>query len=264
MRLQARRPIKVGQHLLGGPAVLTCVPLVSADRRTLVEQAGLVGALGPDCIEWRADFFHDLTPADVPGLLDEVVAASGCPLLFTNRLFGEGGHRTQEEDQRVAILEAAAGTGVPAMVDVELATATPLAQRVVTSARRAGVSVVRSWHDFSATPAPETLRETLHAMQDAGADVAKVAVTPRAPEDVVALLEVGLEARRSFLEIPCVLMSMGALGAVSRLGGYFGSDLTFAVGLQASAPGQMDLDLVRRALDALGLAEIPGAAGSAP
>jgi 3-dehydroquinate dehydratase-1 len=48
-------------------------------------------------------------------------------------------------------------------------------------------------------------------------------------------------------------MSMGPLGAVGRFGGHFGSDLTFAVGLEASAPGQMDLDLVRRVLVALGL-----------
>lgn len=264
MRLQAKRPVTVGTHMLGGPAVLTCVPLLAEDRRTLVEQAGRLGALRPDCIEWRADFFHTLEPGDVPGLLDEAVAASGCPLLFTNRLLGEGGHMAQDEDRRVAVLEAAAGTGVPAMVDVELATAPPLAQRVVTLARRAGVAVIRSWHDFSATPAPAILRDTLWAMQDAGADVAKIAVTPRAPEDVLALLGAGLEARRSFLEIPCILMSMGPLGAVSRLGGYFGSDLTFAVGLRASAPGQMDLDLVRRALDALGLAEIPNATVGAP
>jgi 3-dehydroquinate dehydratase-1 len=260
MRLQARRPVKVGERLLGGPAVLTCVPLLPADRLTLLEQARRLGSLGPDCIEWRADFFDNLEPGDVPGLLNALAAASGCPLLFTNRLPSEGGRGPQDEDRRIALLETAAGTGVPAMVDVELATAPTLAQRVMTAARRARVAVVRSWHDFSATPAPGALLDMLRAMQDTGADVAKVAVTPRVPEDVLALLAAGLEARRTFLDIPCILMSMGALGAVSRFGGHFGSDFTFAVGLQASAPGQMDLDLVRKALPALGLAGVEGAA----
>ncbi|MDR7420547.1 MAG: type I 3-dehydroquinate dehydratase [Armatimonadota bacterium] len=263
MRLQAKRPVKVGERLLGGPTVLTCVPLLAADRHTLLEQGARLGALRPDCIEWRADFFDDLEPGNVPELLDALTSASACPLLFTNRLHDEGGHRPQDEGRRAAILEAAASTGVPAMVDVELATDPALARTVETAARRMGVAVVRSWHDFSGTPSEEMLRERLRAMLNAGADVAKVAVTPRMPEDVLALLGAGLAARRTFLDIPCVLMSMGALGGVSRFGGYFGSDLTFAVGVQASAPGQMDLDLMRKGLRALGLADAPGAAAEA-
>lgn len=255
MRLQARRPIKVGERLLGGPEVLICVPLLAADRHTLLEQGARLGSLRPDCIEWRADFHSALEPDDVLGLLDELAQASGCPLLFTNRLRSEGGHALQPEDRRVAILEAAAGTGVPAMVDVEMATVQPLAQRVTAAARGAGVAVIRSWHDFSVTPPQEVLLDTLRAMLDVGADVAKVAVTPRVPEDVLALLGAGLHGRRTFLDIPCILMSMGPLGAVSRFGGHFGSDLTFAVGLQASAPGQMELELMRKGLRALGLAE---------
>ncbi|MDR7420979.1 MAG: type I 3-dehydroquinate dehydratase [Armatimonadota bacterium] len=252
MRLQARRPVKVGERLLGGPDVLTCVPVLAADRRTLLEQAARLGALRPDCMEWRADFFDGLEPDNVPGLLHALVAASGCPLVFTNRRQEEGGHRAQSEDRRVAILEAAASTGLPALVDVEMATAASLARRVV-AARRAGVAIIRSWHDFSATPPRAGLLDALRAMQEAGADVAKVAVTPQVPEDVLTLLGAGLEARRTFLEIPCISMAMGALGAVSRFGGHFGSDLTFATGVQASAPGQMELELMRDGLRAMGL-----------
>ena len=244
--------------------MLICVPLLAADRAALMDQAGALGALRPDCIEWRADFFSGLEPEDVPVLLEAVAAAAGVPVLFTNRLVGEGGHAPQQEDQRVAILEAAARTGVPALVDVELATPSPLADRVVTAARRSGVAVIRSFHDFMATPASAVLLATLRSMQDTGADVAKVAVTPQTPEDALALLRTGLDARRTFLDIPCIMMSMGALGGVSRFAGHFGSDLTFAVGLQPSAPGQMDLDLMRRGLEALGLVDRPRAGGEEP
>lgn len=252
MRLQAKRPVRVGDRVLGGPVVLVCVPLLSPDRETLVEHAGRLGAMRPDCIEWRADYLQGLTAGDVPGLLREVAGAAGCPLLFTNRLHAEGGHAAQDEARRAAILEAAASTGVPAMVDVEMATPPPLAGGVIHGARAAGVAVIRSWHDFSTTPSRQMLLGTLRALQ-ADADVVKVAVTPGTPDDVLVLLDAGLEARRMFLETPAILMAMGPLGAVSRLGGHFGSDLTFAVGLEASAPGQMSLDLVRAALAALGL-----------
>ena len=49
-------------------------------------------------------------------------------------------------------------------------------------------------------------------------------------------------------------MSMGALGAVSRLAGEtFGSAMTFANPGQASAPGQVSLDIVNEVLNALHL-----------
>lgn len=253
MRLQAKRPVRVGTRLLGGPVVLTCVPLLPHDRKTLLEQAARLGAMRPDCIEWRADYYQGLEPRAVPELVKLVAAAAGCPLLVTNRLQSEGGHLAQDEDRRLAILEAAAGTAIPAMVDVEMMTEARLAEPVIQAARRSGVAVVRSWHDLFATPSQQTVLGCLRAMQEALADVVKVATTPVVPEDVLMLLGAGLLARRMFLEIPCILMSMGPLGAVSRFGGHFGSDLTFAVGVEASAPGQMDLDLVRRVLVALGL-----------
>ncbi len=256
MRLQAARPVRVGDRLLGGPSVLVCVPLLAPTRGMLIEQASRLGAMRPDCIEWRADYLEGLTAGDVSGLLREVADAAGCPLLFTNRLHSEGGRAVQDEARRASILEAAGSTGVPAMLDVEMATPPPLAGGVIRAARAAGVAIVRSWHDFSTTPSRQMLLGTLRALQ-ADADVVKVAVTPGTPDDVLVLLDAGLGARRMFLETPAILMAMGPLGAVSRLGGYFGSDLTFAVGLEASAPGQMSLDLVRAALAALGLDGVP-------
>lgn len=261
MRLQARRQVRLGDHLLGGPEVLVCVPLVAADRAALANQAAQLGALGPDCVEWRSDYLADLEPGQVAALIQEVASAARRPLIFSNRRHEEGGFRPQAEEARSAILAAAASTGVPALVDVEMATRPHLAEQVRAAARRNGVGVVRSWHDFSFTPTLEALLSVLRTMQRAGADVAKVAVTPQSPEDVLRLLQAGLEARRSFLEIPCVLMSMGPLGAASRLfGGHFGSDLTFAAGDYISAPGQLGLDLVRGCLAALGLARAPGVA----
>ena len=55
-------------------------------------------------------------------------------------------------------------------------------------------------------------------------------------------------------ETPVITMSMGALGAVSRLcGEAFGSAMTFANPGTASAPGQVGLDVVNAVLDSLRL-----------
>ena len=91
--------------------------------------------------------------------------------------------------------------------------------------------------------------EGLRAMAGAGADVAKLAVMPRSARDVARLLAVTAQASEE-LGLPVVTMSMGALGAVSRVSGaVFGSALTFAtVDGGPSAPGQLPIEQVRAGL----------------
>ena len=82
-----------------------------------------------------------------------------------------------------------------------------------------------------------------------GADIAKVAVMPKNYKDVLVLLNATLKARTEHLEIPIITMSMGPEGGVTRLaGGLFGSDLTFAIGKEASAPGQIPIGELRQAM----------------
>jgi len=77
---------------------------------------------------------------------------------------------------------------------------------------------------------------------------------PRDRMDVLALLAATAEADAK-ARIPLISMSMGPLGALTRMvGGAFGSSLSFAVGESASAPGQIPIadlvavyDVLRRA-----------------
>ena len=91
-------------------------------------------------------------------------------------------------------------------------------------------------------------------MQQAGADLPKLAVMPQTRTDVLELLSATAEMADRHPETPVITMSMGALGAVSRLSGEaFGSAMTFANPGHASAPGQISLDVVNDVLDALHL-----------
>ena len=88
----------------------------------------------------------------------------------------------------------------------------------------------------------------------AGADLPKLAVMPQCRTDVLELLAATAEMADLHPETPVITMSMGALGAVSRLAGEtFGSAMTFANPGQASAPGQVSLNIVNEVLDALHL-----------
>jgi len=84
-------------------------------------------------------------------------------------------------------------------------------------------------------------------MRERGASIAKVAVMPRSEEDVLRLLDVTIGARREFPDLPLCTMSMGRLGSITRVAGFlYGSDMAFAVGKEASAPGQIPIEDARR------------------
>ena len=105
--------------------------------------------------------------------------------------------------------------------------------------------LILSYHNFGYTPGRDVLVERFLEADRLGADVAKVAAMPRDRDDVITLLAATAIAEAK-ARIPLISMSMGPLGAATRMvGGVFGSSLSFAIGEGASAPGQMPIaDLV--------------------
>ena len=97
-----------------------------------------------------------------------------------------------------------------------------------------------------------TLPELAQRMAELGCDIAKIAVMPQTPRDVLTLLSATEQMHTSHPEIPIITMSMGQLGLVSRLcGEVFGSALTFGAAGQASAPGQAPVQALRQVLNLL-------------
>lgn len=229
---------------LTGKFPLVCAPLVGRDRATLLAEAAAVAARGPDLLEWRVDFFEGIDrPAEVAELTGALKrAAGGLPLLFTRRWAREGGEAIALAEAQVLELYAAVcAAGEIDLIDYEMGHAPQDVATVCALARKHGVGLVLSFHNFEQTPAQDALAAKFRLAQELGADVAKVAVMPRRMEDVLTLLAATLEASQA-LAIPVVSMAMGALGATTRIcGSAFGSALTFAVGQSASAPGQMPI-----------------------
>jgi 3-dehydroquinate dehydratase-1 len=195
----------------------------------------------PDVLEWRVDYFDDI--ADTDAVLDAGRklrrALRGKPLIFTRRSSREGGQRTRLKTADVVRLyEAIAAERLADFVDFEMSNERRYVREVVDAAHRHRVRVILSYHNFKRTPDAKTLRERFAKAQQLGADVAKVAVMPRTRRDVLTLLAATAEADAR-TRIPLISMSMGPLGAVTRMvGGAFGSTLAFAVGRGSSAPGQ--------------------------
>ena len=196
---------------------------------------------------------------------DGADAGAGAPLLLTCRTAAEGG-RARLDDTAYAALLRSVLDGLtdwtperhPAAIDVEVQRG--CLPQICAQAHALDIDVVASFHDFEATPADEVLEEVLARMAREGADLAKIAVWPTSADDVARLLGVCARATAGAgtgLGMPVAAMSMGALGAVSRVAPVFGSALTFAVvpdeqgQARASAPGQLPIQDVRRCLELL-------------
>jgi 3-dehydroquinate dehydratase-1 len=221
---------------------------VAETEDLLWREAEKVVARGPDVVEWRADYMRGLEPEAVPRILQALRERVAGPLLFTCRASGEGGARGVSEPARVGILEAAVRSGQADLVDVELSTDPLLRSRLLRLARDKAVPMVVSTHDFRGTPEEPGLLRTLALQQETGAAVAKIATMAQTPQDGLRLLAACARARAEFLRIPLVGIAMGPAGAFTRvLGPLFGIDLTFAVAVHGSAPGQIDLQAVREA-----------------
>jgi 3-dehydroquinate dehydratase-1 len=214
----------------------------------------VVTAKKPDLIEWRVDFFEGI------GDLERVVAlgksiqelAAGIPVIFTRRSIREGGTPiTLDEDQVFAIYAAVCRAGCVDLFDYELSSEPRHFAQAVALAKETGARLIASFHNFQATPSAQEIVAKFVAMEKAGADIAKVAVMPRELRDVLTLLEATLDGQKA-IALPIISMSMGAHGSLSRLFGWvFGSSVSFAVGDQSSAPGQVPIEHLNTVVEIL-------------
>jgi len=253
--MQTSRPITLhGQPIAGGKFPLVCTPLVGRTPDDILTELAVVCPKQPDVLEWRVDFFEKI--GDTVAVIASAMAiknAAGCiPLLFTRRSSREGGEKIAlTESEVISLYEHVCASKAIDLIDYELANNTAHIARVRAAAQAHGVALVLSSHNFSGTPSLETLVAKFQSAEQLGADVAKVAAMPRSLDDVLTLLA-ATHAASQKLRIPLIAMSMGPLGAVTRMvGGVFGSSLTFAVGAAASAPGQVPIEDLNNVLAAL-------------
>jgi 3-dehydroquinate dehydratase-1 len=236
---------------------LVCLPLVATDEAALLAQAAELVSLAPDLIEWRCDKFEPLdTPQPALEALQALRRAIGdIPLIFTCRVGSEGGFQEIDAQRRLRLNLAAIASGRIDVIDTELSGGAALIEPMRQACRQAGVTLILSYHDFERTPAEAAILERLVEAERQGADIAKVALMPRDHLDVLALLAATYKARSAAVRTPLITMSMGGLGAITRIaGGLFGSDVSFAIGSQSSAPGQIPIAELRQAWRALGFA----------
>ncbi|MEG3113447.1 type I 3-dehydroquinate dehydratase [Pantoea sp. T14] len=176
---------------------------------------------------------------------------NGKPLLLTFRTKQEGGEKMLDDARYTQLYQQWLAAGFADMVDIEMRIGEQPIQKLVAESRQQKVAVILSYHDFNATPSNEEMLQRLEWQAAHGADVLKIAVMPKTPEDVNRLTSVTWQMRQHS-DKPLLTMAMGGKGTISRIAGeVYGSNLTFGNLGQASAPGQLDVNVLYQTLKAL-------------
>lgn len=257
-----------------------CVPIVGKTESEIVRAGKELSGSAADLIEWRADYFeHLFEPDKLLETLKKLRKALGKkPLLFTIRTAGEGGETAISFAKYSDILCQVGQAKLADYIDVEtfwgyrteegdLEKNTPeqiaaelchepvrcLVQELQTEDQ---AQVIGSYHDFDKTPSDMEMYNRLLAMKAMGVAIPKMAVMPQNREDVMRLMQVTMRVKERLGNGPVITMSMGSLGAVSRVAGaLYGSDVTFGCAGKASAPGQIELDRLQEMLKTLAIKE---------
>jgi len=251
MRLQASKPIKLGNKLLGGAKPLICVPMISTDEASLINEIDKVIRMKPDVIEWRVDYFEKVLDFFIVNHILENIRtkARDIPIVFTCRNHEEGGYKKIDDDKRFELFQNAIESTYIDAVDIELASGEEKIQHIKSLAEKNGKKLILSYHNFAETPSEEFMIEKMKEQLENGADIIKIAVMPQDQGDVLRLLNTTYSARKE-IPNPLIAISMGSLGSITRLTGFiFGSDMTFAAGVNVSAPGQMPIEEMRKYID---------------
>lgn len=217
-----------------------CIPITGRTKEEIAEQLAIIQTEPADMIEWRADFFELLADAmQVLEVIQTIKNQTDLPLLFTIRAAHEGGEVIAlSEADKVNVLERVCTDSPVDLIDYELSNSSEKRRQIQQAAQANGKEFIASYHHFTQTPSKDVLLEKGKAAERAGADVVKIAVMPEVKADVFRLLQVTAELTNR-LKIPVVTMSMGEVGAISRVIGWaFGSVMTFGTAATSSAPGQ--------------------------
>ncbi len=198
-----------------------------ADGDTLDRLPGMDLPALCDVVEYRVDTWPDRAARGA-----ELATASPVPVLVTVRRPEEGGQNRLDAATRERLARPFLNSA--ALLDVEIAWLGESTE-LVAEARHAGVIVVASFHDFTATPALDELKRKRDAALTAGADLVKFAATLHGTVDIATLAALLEEPGHP----PLSVMGMGKLGRISRLlFAQLGSVLNYGYLDKATVPGQ--------------------------
>ena len=232
-----------------------CVPIVGPMIEDILSQVQEAVQAKVDLIELRPDMWmkgshlheEEYIPTIV-NLVEEVHSRyEKMSILFTWRTLAEGGETLLNNENYCNLLQAIVNQNVVDAVDVELFAYTDRIGQIIKEAHHQNIQTVMSYHNFQSTPKLEILHGYAERMISAGASAIKFALMPTTSDDVLSVLQFTKELTERYPQLPRITMSMGKLGQMTRTRGHvFGNCLPFGKLGQASAPGQVEVAVLKQ------------------
>lgn len=236
-----KRLVKYKNTLFTENSPVICSPIIGTSLAELKNEIEIILKNPVDIIEWRADFFD----GDIAQTASQIIKLCGdLPVILTYRTKAEGGNGDNQKYE--ILLQNFVNIKDLALLDIELSLGFEKVENFVKTAKEKGIITIVSSHYFSHTP--ENIEEIYCKMQETGADIPKLAVMPESLVDVLKMMEACQKV--SLQNSPIIGISMSKLGIATRLcPSQMGSCLSFASGVSASAPGQIDANIIKKVLD---------------
>ena len=232
-----------------------CVPIVGPSIEEILSQVQKAVQAEVDLIELRPDMWmksshisEDEYIPTIVKLVEEVHSRiADMPMLFTWRTIAEGGETPISSETYGHLLQAIVDQDLVQAIDVELFAYTDAIGHSIKQAYQQGIQTVMSYHNFQKTLEIDTLHLYAEQMISAGASVIKFALMPTTSDDVLSVLQFTKELTRKYPQLPRITMSMGQLGQMTRTcGNVFGNCVTFGTLGQISAPGQVEVAVLKQ------------------
>ena len=243
--------LKVKNITIGEGLPKICVSITGKNINEITNQAIEIYDSCADIAEWRVDYFEDVfkfdTVINTLNKIREILVDT--PIIFTFRTDNEGGNLHINVKDYIELNKIICDSNLADFVDIELDTATEYVSEMVEYCHNHNCYLICSHHNFNQTPSTQVMISILEKMNDLNCDILKLAVMPNDKLDVINLLTATTTAK---VQHPVVTMSMSKLGAISRISGeIFGSSITFGSIGECSAPGQIEINSLRKTLDLL-------------
>jgi len=216
-----------------------CIPIKENSSKK-VSRMLLEASIQADLAEIWLDQIKDL---DIKKLLYKVPL----PIVAVCKRKVEKGNFTGTYEAQSKILIDAIKNGA-SYVDIPLFIPEKMNKKIVQVAKKTGVKVIISHHDFKNTQNYKKMLKLAEKMVKKGADIIKLACNTKSLQDTIEVIGVGKYLQGQ--KIPHILIGMGQKGILSRiLTPTLGGEIMFAVldKKGQTAQGQMTVSELKKA-----------------
>jgi len=201
---------------------LICTSITAPTARGFMSKTKIASSIGSDVAELRIDSLTNQSPENIK----KIIKDSCLPLIVTNRNKENRGLFPSGNEQKRLSLLFESMKAKPAFIDIELHTDEEDRNAIIDAAKKKGIGVICSYHDFNDTPSAEKIIKIFKVVASTGADIAKLVFTPHTKKDIVNILH-AVEFVR-YDNMPSTIFGMGDMGQDTRiLSPVLGSCLTY-------------------------------------